>query len=221
MAGGAFGCGSAAVGAGMYTTPRGSERRPGREGDPQQPQGRPQGGSWQPASSLSSRRSASSLLDAAVNALQGLNSDDAVAADDLQAGRAGRGAGAQASHWQGQPGRGKEAQQAAARPRHPSAASCRLRAQTAGSATGRLASPGWLHRQAPQAGRLHRLCKAGWQAGAHHHAQVCLELLVHGVVQHNVHELVEAAQHARHVAVGVQLDCGGRGSARPVRVWGE
>lgn len=43
-------------------------------------------------------------------------------------------------------------------------------------------------------------------AHTHHHADVGLGLHVDRLVQHNVHELVEATQCARHVAVGVQHD---------------
>ena len=41
---------------------------------------------------------------------------------------------------------------------------------------------------------------------AHHHADVRLQLLVHRVVQHDVHELVKAAKHARDVPVCVERD---------------
>lgn len=52
------------------------------------------------------------------------------------------------------------------------------------------------------------------QRATHHHAQLGLELLIHRPIQHQVHELVEAAQHAAHVPVGVQLDCGAGGRRR-------
>ena len=41
----------------------------------------------------------------------------------------------------------------------------------------------------------------------HHHANVCFVLLVHRIVQDNVHELVKAAQHASDVPVGIQGHC--------------
>ena len=41
----------------------------------------------------------------------------------------------------------------------------------------------------------------------HHHADVRLGLVVHRVVQHQVHELVETPQRAGHVPVGVERDC--------------
>ena len=45
-------------------------------------------------------------------------------------------------------------------------------------------------------------------SSAHHHPDVLLHLVVHGAVEHDVHELVEAAQRARDGAVGVEGDCG-------------
>lgn len=53
-------------------------------------------------------------------------------------------------------------------------------------------------------------CSTQHTWAAHHHANVDLHLLVNSIVQHNVHELIEAAQHARYVAVGVQLNCGSK-----------
>ena len=41
----------------------------------------------------------------------------------------------------------------------------------------------------------------------HHHANVCLVLLIHRIVQDNIHELVKAAQHASDVPVGIQGHC--------------
>lgn len=41
----------------------------------------------------------------------------------------------------------------------------------------------------------------------HHHADVLLHLVVDGAVEHDVHELVEAAERARDGAVGVEGDC--------------
>lgn len=49
------------------------------------------------------------------------------------------------------------------------------------------------------------------------HANVNLQLLVHGVVQHKVHELVETPQHSRHVPVSVQMNCGMRERAEEKR----
>ena len=41
----------------------------------------------------------------------------------------------------------------------------------------------------------------------HHHANVCFVLLVHRIVQDNVHELIKAAQHASDMPVGIQGHC--------------
>ena len=49
------------------------------------------------------------------------------------------------------------------------------------------------------------LCLPGEEP--HHHANVCFVLLVHRIVQDNVHELVKAAQHASDVPVGIQGHC--------------
>ena len=53
--------------------------------------------------------------------------------------------------------------------------------------------------------------RAGGGGGAAHHEADIVPLglrhLLHRVVQHDVHELVKAAQVPRDVAVGVQLDC--------------
>lgn len=38
----------------------------------------------------------------------------------------------------------------------------------------------------------------------YHHANICLVLLVHSIVQHDVHELIKATQHASDMSVGVQ-----------------
>ena len=43
--------------------------------------------------------------------------------------------------------------------------------------------------------------------GAHHHANVCFVLLIHSIVQDNVHELIKATQHASNVPVGIQGHC--------------
>ena len=42
---------------------------------------------------------------------------------------------------------------------------------------------------------------------SHHHPDVLLHLVVDGAVEHDVHELVEAAERARDGAVGIQRDC--------------
>ena len=49
------------------------------------------------------------------------------------------------------------------------------------------------------------LCLPGEEP--HHHANVCFVLLVHRIVQDNVHELVKAAKHASDVPVGIQGHC--------------